>query len=104
VEVGQIMSMIKVENLTFSYPGSFDNIFENVSLQMDTDWKLGKVLIAGSLCQEAHLYLWDEPLNFIDIYSRLQIEDLIQQFQPTMIFVEHDAAFRDKIETDVIEL
>lgn len=43
-------------------------------------------------------------LNFIDIYSRLQIEDLIQQFQPTMIFVEHDAAFRDKIATEVIEL
>jgi lincosamide and streptogramin A transport system ATP-binding/permease protein len=43
-------------------------------------------------------------LNFIDIYSRLQIEDLIQQFQPTMIFLEHDAAFRDKIATEVIEL
>ena len=35
------MSMIKVENLTFSYPSSYDNIFENVSFQIDTDWKLG---------------------------------------------------------------
>ncbi|MGN1382745.1 MAG: ribosomal protection-like ABC-F family protein [Eubacterium sp.] len=63
-----------------------------------------KVLIAGSLCQEAHLYVWDEPLNFIDIYSRMQIEDLIQQFRPTMIFVEHDAVFRDKIATEVVQL
>lgn len=35
------MSIIKVENLTFAYPSSFDNIFENVNFQIDTDWKLG---------------------------------------------------------------
>ena len=35
------MSLIKVENLTFSYPSSYENIFENVSFQIDTDWKLG---------------------------------------------------------------
>ena len=37
------MSMIKVENLTFSYPSSCDNIFEDVSFQIDTNWKLGFV-------------------------------------------------------------
>ena len=37
------MSIIKIENLTFSYPTSFENIFENVNLQIDTDWKLGFV-------------------------------------------------------------
>lgn len=36
-----MMSMIQVENLTFSYPSGYDNIFENVSFQIDTDWKLG---------------------------------------------------------------
>ena len=35
--------MIKIENLTFSYPTSYDNVFENVSFQVDTDWKLGFV-------------------------------------------------------------
>ena len=35
------MSMIKVEKLTFAYPGSYDNVFENVSFQFDTGWKLG---------------------------------------------------------------
>lgn len=37
------MSAIIVENLTFSYPGSYDNIFENTSFQLDTSWKLGLV-------------------------------------------------------------
>lgn len=40
-ELGGIcMSRISIQNLTFSYEGSYDNIFENVSFQIDTDWKL----------------------------------------------------------------
>ena len=27
-----------------------------------------KVLLAGSLCTPAHLYVWDEPLNYIDVF------------------------------------
>ena len=35
------MSLINISNLTFSYEGSYDNVFEDVSFQIDTDWKLG---------------------------------------------------------------
>ena len=63
-----------------------------------------KVLLAGSLCEQAHLYIWDEPLNFIDIYSRMQIEQLIAEFQPTMLFVEHDGAFREAAATRIVTL
>ena len=52
-----------------------------------------KVLLARSLCERAHLYIWDEPLNFIDVFSRVQIERLLLAYRPTMLFVEHDAAF-----------
>ena len=37
------MSLINVSNLTFAYEGSYDNVFENVSFQLDTDWRLGLV-------------------------------------------------------------
>ena len=63
-----------------------------------------KVLIAKSLCEQAHLYVWDEPLNFIDIYSRMQIEQLIAEFLPTMLLVEHDVAFREAVATRVVSL
>ena len=36
-----LMAQINVNSLTFSYEGSYDNIFENVSFQFDSDWKLG---------------------------------------------------------------
>ena len=35
------MSMIQVKNLSFTYEDSFDPVFENVSFQIDTNWKLG---------------------------------------------------------------
>ena len=63
-----------------------------------------KVLLAKSLCEQAHLYVWDEPLNYIDLYARMQIENLIKEFSPTMIFVEHDLAFRNNIATKIIHL
>ena len=63
-----------------------------------------KVLLAKSLCEPAHLFIWDEPLNYIDIFSRIQLEDLLLSCYPTMLFVEHDRTFREKIATETISL
>lgn len=63
-----------------------------------------KVLIAKSLCEQAHLYVWDEPLNFVDVYSRMQIEQLIKEFAPTMLLVEHDSAFRDAVASKIVNI
>ena len=35
------MSLIQINNLSFTYEGSFDPVFENVTFQIDTNWKLG---------------------------------------------------------------
>ena len=63
-----------------------------------------KVLIAASLLTPAHLYVWDEPLNYIDVFSRMQIEKLLLDYQPAMLFVEHDIRFREKIAEKTIVL
>jgi len=69
-----------------------------------SDGQKKKVMIARSLCESAHLYIWDEPLNYIDVISRMQIEDLIRYYEPTLLFIEHDRAFCDNIATKMIEL
>lgn len=63
-----------------------------------------KVLIAGSLCEQAHLYIWDEPLNFIDVFSRMQIEELIMKYNLSMIMVEHDRIFTEHTADRIIQL
>ncbi|MFD0681221.1 MULTISPECIES: Lsa family ABC-F type ribosomal protection protein [unclassified Paenibacillus] len=63
-----------------------------------------KVLIAKSLSEKVHLHIWDEPLNFIDVISRMQIEELLLEYSPTILFVEHDKEFCQNVATKIVEL
>ena len=66
--------------------------------------KKKKVLLAASILTPAHIYIWDEPLNFIDIFSRMQIETLLNEYQPTMLLAEHDVRFRENIGAETVNL
>lgn len=174
------MSMIRVTDLTFAYPGSYDNIFEHASFQFDTDWKLGFTgrngrgkttflrLLAGELphggaiagevpcgyfpppvkdgsrlalevmaaaCPAAEEWELLREAGLLEVVSgafsswwenkarkdafeqtkndrlrgeirRLEqsAEELLLSYRPTMLFVEHDGAFRRNIATRVIQL
>lgn len=63
-----------------------------------------KAALARSLCERAHLHIWDEPLNYIDVFSRMQMEQLILRSRPTLVFIEHDEAFCRRVATRTYEL
>ena len=63
-----------------------------------------KLLLARSLCIPAHVYIWDEPLNYIDVLSRVQLEGLLTEYQPTMLLVEHDVMFLERVCTQTLAL
>lgn len=63
-----------------------------------------KVLLAKSICQPMHLHIWDEPMNYIDVISRMQIETLLLEYQPTILFVEHDKAFCENVANKIVKL
>lgn len=63
-----------------------------------------KLLLARSLCIPAHLYVWDEPMNYIDVLSRVQLEGLLLEYAPTLLLVEHDAVFLERVCTKTIDL
>ena len=77
----------------------FDTEIQNMS-----EGQKKKVLIAKSISEQANIYIWDEPLNYIDILTREQIEDTILSYAPTLVFVEHDEKFIEKIATKRIVL
>ena len=82
--------------------------FARVQFEKDmADFSAGqkkKVLLARSLCEPSHLLVWDEPLNYVDVLSRMQIEGLLLEFQPTIVFVEHDRVFCDHVATKAVML
>lgn len=63
-----------------------------------------KVLLARSICQNAHLHVWDEPMNYIDVISRIQLEQLLAQYRPTILFVDHDKTFCERVATKFVTL
>ena len=42
--------------------------------------------------------------NYIDLFSRIQLEELILEYQPTMLLVEHDRTFCRRVGTDFLLL
>ena len=60
-----------------------------------------KVVLAMALSKSCHLYIFDEPMNYIDLDSRLQLETLLKKTEMTCVFVEHDQAFCENIATAV---
>ena len=82
--------------------------FARVQFEKDlSDYSAGqkkKVLLARSLCQSAHLYVWDEPLNYIDVFSRMQLEELLRACRPAMLLVEHDQAFLEGLADKRVKL
>lgn len=70
-------------------------------------WSAGqkkKALLALSLCESADLYVWDEPLNYVDVISRMQIEEAVKTYRPTMLFVEHDEKTAEGLATAVLDM
>lgn len=110
--VPQDVSFLTGDLTTFAQRNQIDeSLFKTILRKLDfprlqfekdmQDFSSGqkkKVLLACSLCQQAHIYLWDEPLNFIDVFSRMQLEELLFNYQPTMLLVEHDKTFVERLQ------
>lgn len=64
------MSLINVTNLTFAYEGSYQNIFENVNFQIDTDWKLGFTEETEEERQPFSICFWVN-MNIAEVFLRM---------------------------------
>ena len=72
-------------------------------LETFSEGEIKKVDLCRSLATGAHLFLWDEPLNYIDYALTEQLEEAILESGPTMVFVEHDREFVRNIATEVVD-
>ena len=63
-----------------------------------------KLVAAKILSQKNHIIILDEPLNYMDVMFREQLEKAILIIKPTVIFVEHDIRFGENVATDILEL
>ncbi len=113
------MSLINISNLTFAYNGSYDYIFEKVSFQIDTDWKLGftgrngrgkttflnlllgKHEYSGSISSSVAFEYFpyevkNKTINTIDVLESIEPDFLYWQLlrEMTSLEVKEDALYR----------
>lgn len=92
---------IEIRNRFFDICHRLDLTYEVLKRPLETlsSGELKKIDIARALSLPCQLLLLDEPLNFMDIYFREQLERAILAYEPTVVFVEHDEHFGKKVAT-----
>lgn len=56
-----------------------------------------RVALAKSLSEEANLYLWGEPANYLDVFNQDQLIKLLKNDKPAMLLIEHDEYFLKQV-------
>jgi ATP-binding cassette subfamily F protein uup len=63
-----------------------------------------RVALARALVEMPDVLLLDEPTNHLDLDSIAWLEDLLKEYQGSVILVTHDRAFLDNVCTQIVEL
>ena len=63
-----------------------------------------RVALARALVEMPDVLLLDEPTNHLDLDSIAWLEELLKEYQGSVILVTHDRAFLDNVCTQIVEL
>ncbi|MGN1084333.1 MAG: ABC-F family ATP-binding cassette domain-containing protein, partial [Lachnospiraceae bacterium] len=64
----------------------------------------GRVSLAKLMLSDANLLILDEPTNHLDIVSKEILEDAINGYEGTVLYVSHDRYFINKTATRILDL
>lgn len=92
----------KIRNVLAAFLFTGDDVFKQISTL--SGGERGRVSLAKLMLSEANFLILDEPTNHLDITSREILEQALNDYTGTLLFVSHDRYFINRTATRILEL
>lgn len=96
------MTNTEVRNLLAAFLFTEDDVFKQVKSL--SGGERGRVSLAKLMLSDANFLILDEPTNHLDIDSKAILENAINHFEGTVLYVSHDRYFINTTATRILDL
>lgn len=92
----------KIRNVLAAFVFTGDDIYKNISSL--SGGEKGRVSLAKIMLSNANLIMLDEPTNHLDMYSKEILEDALNSYEGTVVYISHDRYFINRTAQRILEL
>lgn len=92
----------EIRNLLAAFLFTGDDVFKQISSL--SGGERGRVSLAKLMLSEANFLILDEPTNHLDIVSKEILEEALNNYTGTVLYVSHDRYFINKTATRILDL
>lgn len=92
----------EIRNVLAAFLFTGDDVFKQI--KMLSGGERGRVSLAKLMLSEANFLILDEPTNHLDIMSKEILEDAINSYSGTVLYVSHDRYFINRTASRILEL
>ena len=92
----------EIRNMLAAFLFTGDDVFKEISAL--SGGERGRVSLAKLMLSEANFLILDEPTNHLDIASKEILEEALNSYTGTVLYVSHDRYFINQTATRILEL
>lgn len=96
------MTNTQIRNMLAAFLFTEDDVFKKIKNL--SGGERGRVSLAKLMLSDANFLILDEPTNHLDIDSKEILENAINNFEGTVLYVSHDRFFINKTATRILDL
>ncbi|WMI81327.1 ABC-F family ATP-binding cassette domain-containing protein [Anaerotignum sp. MB30-C6] len=92
----------QIRNVLAAFVFTNDDVFKPISAL--SGGEKGRVSLAKIMLSKANLLMLDEPTNHLDMYSKEVLENALNCYEGTVVYISHDRYFMNKTAEKILEL
>ena len=92
----------RIRNVLAAFVFTGDDIYKTISSL--SGGEKGRISLAKIMLSNANVLMLDEPTNHLDMYSKEILEDAINQYEGTVMYISHDRYFINRTAQKILEL